>query len=190
MTKQQLSDIDSAVSYITNHTSVYDNQLSQVQRLHHCQKIYLYILAVIFIVVAVFTYFDIITNGFTAFSTNMLILLVANFVAMFYLNLDRKHTPEMLKPAIKSIRQMKFNKFDSVNPAVLQNLLIIACGVGKEKEALNLMKDKNDLTQRLYDFLKPDIVKINESVKHDENKWWFNFCTRIYLYKDNVVLMM
>lgn len=89
---------------------------------------------------------------------------------MFYLNLDRKHTPEMLKPAIKSIRQMRFDKFDSVNPAVLQNLLIIACGAGKEKEALSLMKNKNNLTQRLYDFLKPDIVKINENAKHDESK--------------------
>ena len=170
MTNQQLSDIDSAMSYITNHTSAYDNQLPQVQRLHHRQKIYLYILAAIFIAVAVFTYFDIIINGFTAFSTNMLILLVANFIAMFYLNLDRKHTPEMLKPAIKSIRQMRFDKFDSVNPAVLQNLLIIACGAGKEKEALSLMKNKNNVTQRLYDFLKPDIVKINENVKHDESK--------------------
>lgn len=142
----------------------YDEYLPKVIKLHHQEMVYMWCLLGLLTALAIAVVFDIIMNGISALDYSFFILMAANVVAIFLLAHQRKTTPEMLKPAIDTIKQMHLTDYNEEQQEILKELLIISCVVQKERQALEILQTSNnkEIINKLYKMLEEDIDKINK----------------------------
>lgn len=160
--KTMTDKINDCAKKIEDNPRKYDEIVPKVIKLHHQETVYVWWLLALLTMVAGATIFDIAINGMSGLDESIFILMAANVVAIFSLANQRKTTPKILEPAIKTIKQMRFNGYSNDEKKTLQKLLIISCVFDKEKEALELLQTTSgtETITKLYETLENDMKKI------------------------------